>query len=69
MDYKQERVQHEAILAYSTYKRGIIIIIIIIIIIVKIATIRRKQKTFPFQQMDIFHFYTCLTELQATMWM
>jgi len=54
MDYKQESVQHEAIVAYSPYKSGIclfllllllrIIIIIIIIIIIKIPIIRRKKK-------------------------
>ena len=28
-----------------------------------------EKKTSAFQQMNIFHFYTYLTELQATMWM
>ena len=39
------------------------------LLLLKYPSFVEKQKKSAFQQMGVFHFYTCLTELQATMWM
>jgi len=44
-------------------------LLLLLLLLLKYPSFVEKQKTYAFQQKDIFRFYTCLTELQATMWM
>jgi len=42
---------------------------VLLLLLLKYPSFADKQKTSAFKQMDIFRFYTCLTELQASTWM